>query len=188
MEDSLQIGLNLLREYYGEEVTPEELLAKKADFTDNKLYSIFLEILSHIYTHNMPFNKHLGIMVESLDRDLVICTLKNKPELIGNYYMNILHGGVISASLDLTGGAIAQANALANLSGMTLGEINMMLGKMSTINMRVDYLKPGAGDSFRVEGRVRRLGSKVGVTTVEMFDENTNCIAIGTGSYMVGCL
>jgi uncharacterized protein (TIGR00369 family) len=178
----------MVQDYFGRTMTPQEMINHRADFEDEAFYNFFLGILKHVYSEDMPFNRYLGVIVESLTKDLVICTLNNKPELIGNFHMNILHGGVISAALDLTGGAIAQANALKNLSGKTLGEIYQLLGKMSTINMRVDYLRPGAGEKFRLEGRVKRSGSKVGVTSVEMFDDKESCIALGTGSYMVGCL
>ena len=52
--------------------------------------------------------------------------------------------------------------------------------------MRVDFLKPGAGEKFKCISKVERAGNKVAVTRMEMFNEKNELIAIGTGSYLIG--
>jgi len=52
--------------------------------------------------------------------------------------------------------------------------------------MRVDYLRPGAGDKFQSISRVVRAGNKVAVTQTEFLNMENKQIAIGTGSYLIG--
>lgn len=52
----------------------------------------------------MPFNKILGVKVESFDPHAPKLRFDMKPELIGNPTRGILHGGVISAVLDVMAG------------------------------------------------------------------------------------
>ena len=42
-------------------------------------------------------------------------SFSTKPELIGNFYQGIIHGGVISAAIDAAGGLTAYASALAGI-------------------------------------------------------------------------
>ena len=59
------------------------------------------------FFQRIPFNRMLGIRVVSLGRERVVLDLPMKDELIGNFVQGILHGGVISSLLDVTGGAMA---------------------------------------------------------------------------------
>lgn len=64
------------------------------------------------FFQRIPFNRMLGIRVVSLGRERVVLDLPMKDELIGNFVQGILHGGVISSLLDVTGGAMALIGAL----------------------------------------------------------------------------
>ena len=64
--------------------------------------------------------------------------------------------------------------------------IEKSLSKLSTIDLRTDYLRPGRGEQFVVIGQVIRNGSKVAVARMEMHNELGEHIAFGTGTYMVG--
>ncbi len=167
-------------------VTQDKLGEQICDFSRQETWDTFMDVLKYVYTTTMPFNRHLGIRVDKLTRDLVIVRFAMRPEFIGNYEQGVLHGGVISAVIDLTGGLISQVNALVNLDGRPLTELYHDLARMSTINIRVDYLKPGSGKEFRCEGRIKRVGSRVGVTSLEVFNDLEELVAVGTGSYMVG--
>ena len=59
------------------------------------------------------------------------------------------------------------------------------LGRLGTIDLRVDYLRSGSGESFRAEGRILRGGNRVAVTRMELFDDSGTLIAVGTGTYIV---
>lgn len=165
---------------------PEEILQAIPDTNSEKFQSILILMLLDAYNKKMPFNKHLGVVVTDLSLESSVVEIFLREELYGNYIQKILHGGVISAVLDLAGGIIAQLHAAKNMKGMNIGQIMDRFSKMSTLNMRVDYLRPGSGEKFSCSARVVRAGNKVAVTHMEMANENGELIAIGTGSYLIG--
>ena len=109
-----------------------------------------------------------------------------KDQLIGNQIHSILHGGVISAVLDTTGGATAIASAVEKMQGLSFEEISTRVSQIGTIDMRVDYLRPGRGAHFYATGTVMRTGNKIAVTRMELKNEKDLLIAVGTGTYIVG--
>ena len=68
-----------------------------------------------------------------------------KPELVGNYVHGVLHGGVISSVLDATGGIVASIGVVEKLQSIPPEEIAHGISKVGTIDLRVDYLRPGLG-------------------------------------------
>ncbi len=169
----------------GQQVSPEHL-NHVPDLHSNKVMLRILDILKEIYNHKMPFNRYLGIEVEDLTLERAIINISSREELQGNYMQKILHGGVISSVIDLSGGIIAQSHAIKQMKDVTVGEMIMRFGKMSTLNIRVDYLRPGAGNNFRCISKVIRAGNKVAVAQMELFNENDEIISMGTGSYLIG--
>ena len=109
-----------------------------------------------------------------------------KNELIGNTVHGILHGGVISTVLDTTGGMTATASALERMRNHSKDEIIKWIARVGTIDMRVDYLRPGRGSQFHSTGSVMRTGRKVAVTRMELKNQENKLIAVGTGTYIVG--
>jgi len=164
----------------------EERLAHAPDLNTEKALNIILGRLKEVYNKLMPFNRLLGIEVTDLSIEKAVVSISSREDLQGNYIQKILHGGVISSLIDLSGGIIAQTHAIKKLNGLTIGELLIKFSRMSTLNMRVDYLKPGAGDKFTCISKVERAGNKVAVTRMEMFNEKDELIAIGTGSYLIG--
>ena len=60
--------------------------------------------LRQVFEEHVPFNKVIGLRVESTDPDAPKLRFDMRPELIGNPRRQILHGGVISAVLDVAAG------------------------------------------------------------------------------------
>jgi uncharacterized protein (TIGR00369 family) len=133
-----------------------------------------------------PFNRVLGLNIDYIGTGEARISLLAKPELIGNFHQGILHGGVISAILDTTGSLAATASALARMKGLPAEEVAHRMARMGTIDMRVDYLRPGKGKEFRCLGTVMRMGRKVAVIRMELVDQEGTLIAVGTGVYLVG--
>ena len=170
-----------------EDGTPlPEVLQNKIHKIDENFLNVMKEIIIYIYAEKMPFNKFLGIEIVSIDFDEIVLQFPLKPELIGNYDKQILHGGVISAVIDLAGGVAVQFAALRNMEGYNLVKIQERFSTMSTIDMRIDFLRPGKGENFFVKTQVVRAGNKVSVARSSFYDENDKELAIGTASYMVG--
>ncbi len=175
-----------LHEVYGSDTPLEKLMSTRIDVSDPRISTKFLEMLQEVYEQRMPFNRMLGVHIDSLTMEKVVIGIDKKPDLVGNFEQNILHGGVISAVIDLTGGIIIQANALRNMRDCTLAQMLTSFAKMSTVNMRVDYLRPGFGEHFKSTAHLMRIGNKVAVTRMEFQNEKDDLIAIGTGTYLVG--
>ena len=55
-----------------------------------------------------------------------------------------------------------------------------------TIDLRVDYLRPGRGERFTATSTLLRAGNKVAVARVELHNEAQVYIASATATYMVG--
>ena len=144
-----------------------------------------LKIVQEVY-ESLPFNRLLGLSVSSLKLDEAGFIFPMRKELIGNAVHGILHGGVISAVLDTTGGLTATASAIKRKQGLSHDEITDWIARIGTIDMRVDYLRPGKGNRFKSTGTVMRTGNKVAVTRMELSNEKNVLIAVGTGAYIVG--
>ena len=144
-----------------------------------------LTIVRGIY-EDLPFNRLLGLSVAFLKIDEAGFSFSMQNDLIGNAVHGILHGGVISAVLDVTGGMTATASAVDRMRGLSFGEISERIARIGTIDMRVDYLRPGKGTQFYSSGKVMRTGRKVAVTRMELKNSEDVLIAVGTGAYIVG--
>jgi uncharacterized protein (TIGR00369 family) len=139
--------------------------------------------LRHVFEELVPFNRVLGIKVESIDPAAPKLRFDMRPELIGNPRRQMLHGGVISAVLDVTAGfaihlAVAQQKSESPVDGQ--------FPNIGTIDLRVDYLRPGRGNHFIATGRVVRLGNRVAVAHMELENDAGELIATGGAAYMVG--
>ena len=139
--------------------------------------------LRQVFEEHVPFNKVIGLRVESTDPDAPKLRFDMKPELIGNPRRQILHGGVISAVLDVVAGfaihlAISKSRAEQPHEGH--------FPSIGTIDLRVDYLRPGRGHYFIATGRVVRLGNRVAVAHMDLVNDSGDQIATGGAAYMVG--
>lgn len=131
----------------------------------------------------IPFNRVLGLHLEELTGEGVSLTFDWREELVGNWARGALHGGTISAALDVVGGLTAMMAAAVQADDADLPD---RFSRLGTIDLRVDYLRPGIGTSFRASGYALRTGSRVAVTRMELHNEAGTLIAVGTGTYIVG--
>jgi len=139
--------------------------------------------LRQVFEETVAFNRVLGLKVESLDPDAPKLRFDMRPELIGNPRRQILHGGVISAVLDVAAGfAIHLAVGKNRDAELHEGQFP----SIGTIDLRVDYLRPGRGKYFIATGRVVRLGNRVAVAHMELVNDAGELIATGGAAYMVG--
>ncbi len=145
-----------------------------------------LAIVREIFTEKIPFNKVLGVAIESLTFASAQIRFDYRDDLVGNFVRGSLHGGVVSATLDLTGGLVAFVSALKTMDGSTPREKTERLANVGTIDLRIDYLRPGIGKHFIASGYILRAGNKVAVTRMELHNDDDEHIAVGTGAYLVG--
>ena len=138
------------------------------------------------FFQRIPFNQLLGIRIDELSGDRVVMSLPMKPELIGNFVHGILHGGVISSLLDVAGGAMALIGAFDKHQHLSQQERMQRLSKLGTIDLRVDYLRPGRGQLFTATAVLLRSGNKVAVVRSELHSDDGTLVAVGTGTYLCG--
>jgi len=134
----------------------------------------------------MPFNKLLGLRIEALHLGEVKLRLEMREELIGNFVQGTLHGGVIATMLDVAGAMIAIANDFQRRQELTEAERRVGIDKTGTIDMRVDYLRPGRGKYFVATANVLRSGRRIAVTRMQLHNDENLLIAVGTACYRVG--
>ncbi len=105
----------------------------------------------------IPFNRLLGLRVQALTPGDCLVRLPWRDELIGDATRPAVHGGVISALADTAGG-------LACFSCLTSRE-----DRVSTVDLRVDYLRPGPSQDLLCHARTIRMGNRVAVARMEVF-------------------
>jgi uncharacterized protein (TIGR00369 family) len=138
-------------------------------------------LMRKVMEEHIAFNKYLGLKVDSFDAEAPRLRFEMRPELVGNPARQILHGGVISATLDVAGGFAIMLSLAAEMTGIPTSFPNM-----GTIDLRVDYLRPGRGKYFIATARIVRKGSRIAVTHMELHNDEGELIATGGGAYVVG--
>ena len=145
----------------------------------------FVEGLKNLFERQIAFNQVLGLKITSLASDRVAGRIMMKPELIGHYAHNRLHGGVISAGLDAIGGlAVMVAIGARHMDELPQQRLHRF-ARLGTIDLRVDYLRPGIGEHFELRAEVMRLGSRVASTRMEFFGADGTLMSTGAGAYIV---
>lgn len=115
-----------------------------------------LALVKEFFARQIPFNNLLGMEVDTLAPGFARVRIPFRAEFVGDPFRPALHGGVLAALLDATGGATVW-------TGLSMAD------RVSTIDLRVDYLRPGRLEPVVAEGRIRRAGNRVGVAQVVAF-------------------
>ncbi|WP_034918650.1 MULTISPECIES: thioesterase family protein [Erwinia] len=143
-------------------------------------------LIGNIFIYDMPFNRALGLTLDRLEADYAEVSFANQTQLVGNAAQKILHGGVIASVLDVAAGLICVHSVLTRQDGITEAALRERLSRMGTIDLRVDYLRPGRGDRFIASSSLLRAGNKVAVARVELHNDAGVYIASATATYLVG--
>jgi len=138
--------------------------------------------IRRLFETTVPFNQVLGLKVHSMDPAAPQLRFDMRPDLIGNPRRQILHGGVISAVLDVAAGFAIHLAAAKSKGESAEGHFP----SIGTIDLHVDYLRPGRGNHFIATGRVVRLGNRVAVAHMDLVNDTGELIATGGAAYMVG--
>ena len=141
--------------------------------------------LQSMFEHRICFNELLGLRVLSFDPVRPRLAFAMRAELVGHYLYGRLHGGVISAALDTVAGfavtvAIAEKHADENAE-----QVAHRFGRVGTIDLRIDYLRPGMGREFIAEGEVTRLGGRIASVQMRLENDSGDLIATGSASYVI---
>ena len=98
----------------------------------------------------IPFNRSLGLQLIEASDGFAKMKLPFRDDFVGDPFRPAIHGGVISALIDTSGGAAVFS---------IIGDI----GLCSTVDLRVDFLRPGDLEDLICEAQVVRIGNRVAV-------------------------
>ena len=141
--------------------------------------------LVQIFQHRITFNQTLGLKIDSVRPGDVRATLPMRPELVGHFAYGRLHGGVISAVLDAMGGLAAMVGVAERHPHDNAQQVLHRFARLGTIDLRVDFLRPGLGRLFVATAEVTRLGGRVGSTQMRLVNDHGLLIATAAASFVV---
>jgi len=144
----------------------------------------FLAALHEIYEEKIVFNQWMGLRVESIKATGIVASLAMKPELVGHFAYNRIHGGVISAVLDAMGSLAVMAAMGAKHMDEPVDKRLERFTRHSTIDLRIDFLRPGIGDRFVIHAEAMRVGAKVGNARMEFRSLDGKVLSTGTAAYL----
>lgn len=135
---------------------------------------IDLALLRQFFDEAIPFNHYVGLKLDAVERGRVVARLPFRPELVGDPTRPALHGGVISMVADTVGGS-------------AVWSLTRPGDKVATIDLRVDYLRPGRLVELIASAEVLRVGNRVGVSSIRVFhaDDPDRPIAVAMGVYTI---
>ena len=145
----------------------------------------FIAGVKQVFEELIVFNKLLGLKITSLLPDRVAARIDMRNELVGHFAYNRVHGGVISAGLDAMGGLAVMAAIGARHRDEPVLQRLHRFAKLSTIDLRVDYLRPGIGEWFELRAEVLRLGSRVASTRMAFLGADGKLLSTAAAAYIV---
>jgi len=130
------------------------------------------ETIKKLMEEFVPFNAFLGIRVTEIREGFVRMEVGFRDELIGDPRRPALHGGLLSTVADTCGGGAV----------WTMVDENT---RISTVDLRMDFLRPGPPEDVACEASVVRIGNMVGVSDMRLFAVSNpeRTIATGKGVY-----
>jgi uncharacterized protein (TIGR00369 family) len=145
----------------------------------------YIEGFRQIYEEKIVFNQTIGLKLVKVSPEGIEARIDMRPELVGHFAYNRIHGGVISAALD----AIGSAAVMAALAAKHMDELPAKrlerFAKLGTIDLRIDYLRPGIGEFFTVHAEALRVGSRVGTSRMEFRGPDGTLMSAGAAAYIV---
>ena len=125
------------------------------------------------YLDARPYARFLGATADALEGEPVI-VLPFSPHLVGNTALPALHGGVIGAIMELSA-----------LSQLTL--IHPRSGSHQTIDVTIEYLRPGRPLTTYVGAHLKKVGRRIANIQVEAWQESrAEPIAAMRGHFLLG--
>ena len=145
----------------------------------------FADGLRLMFEQQVVFNRVIGLKLLNIAPEGVQGRIDMREELIGHFGHRRIHGGVISAGLDAMGGIATMAAIGARHMDEPPATRLQRFGKLGTIDLRIDYLRPGIGTHFLLTAEVLRLGSRVASTRMAFHGADGKLLASGAAAYMV---
>ena len=152
-------------------------------FFDDRLEALFDSVRKWMPDYSIV--DFLGFDYGASDIDTAYLTFDMHERLAGNPIFRTLHGGLISAAMDIVGGQVAFLQLFKMFKEETMQKQLEHFSKVATIDLRVDYLQPGKGERFTAKGWPLKAGNKVVTVRMELQNEKSDVIAVGIGTYSI---
>ncbi len=148
---------------------PGSLYDGLPDYQENQF-----EALRFINEQVIAFNKHIKLKLIEAKDGYGKLEVPYQEFLLGNPVRPALHGGIVASILDSVGGVAA-------MTTLTSYE-----DKISTIDLRIDYLAPANTETLIAEGKVLRSGRSTVVTDMTIHHGDPDKpVAYGRAAYNV---
>jgi uncharacterized protein (TIGR00369 family) len=145
----------------------------------------YIRGLTELFEEKIVFNQLLGLKLLSVQPDRASASLSMRRDLVGHFGYNRVHGGVISAALDTLGGlAVLAAQGARHMDEAPALRLQRF-AKLGTIDLRIDYLRPGISEHFVMHAEVLRVGSRVANTRMAFHGADGKLLAVGAGVYII---
>ncbi len=140
--------------------------------------------ITQLFEHQITFNQTLGFKVLEFSQTPVV-RFDMRAELVGHFLYGRLHGGVTASVLDAIGGFVLMCGLAYKHPEETCDQIMQRFSKMGTIDLRVDYLRPGIGQHFIARATATRMGGRIASTQMTLHNDDNLLVATGCASYVI---
>ncbi|MBL4887318.1 MAG: PaaI family thioesterase [Flavobacteriaceae bacterium] len=132
-----------------------------------------LEFLKNVFENHMPVNRFMGIKVVDIKEGYVKIHMPFKEEFIGDFIQKRWHGGMQASLADTAGG----------LAAMTT--VSSIAEKVSTIDMRLDFLNASEPKDLYAEAEVLKIGKRIIKVDVKLYHQKNTIIALARCGFSV---
>ena len=133
-----------------------------------------LAIIKSAVEQLVPIHKVLGIEVSEVSEEKIVIKIPFSDLVIGDSRSNRWHGGILSMIIDVAGG----------MAGATTFE--SFDDKITTVDLRVDYLEAPKAEDLYIEGKVVRSGNRILVSKMKAYHKgSSNILVEGKGVYYI---
>lgn len=142
----------------------------------------FQKALRQVFEERIPFCRALGLKLE-VARGRARVTFTRQDFMLGNTRLGVLHGGVAAAVLDSTAGVAILLEMAASDPKPDLETQLREFARISTIDLRIDYLEPANAAAFAATATVTRLGQRIANVQMALHDDAGKCVATGAAAF-----
>jgi len=120
--------------------------------------------------HQPNFNSLVGLRLVACHRDGVTIDCALRPELLN--FHGVLHGGVTATLAD-----VAVGMAITHHFGGR--------SRQTTVEMKINFLRPVTGHKVRARARLLKVGTKLTIGQVDLFDDAKRRVGAALVTYML---
>jgi uncharacterized protein (TIGR00369 family) len=127
-----------------------------------------LDELARMLETYIPFNQFLGIRIASMKDGTACLELPYRPEFIGDPARPAIHGGAIATLIDTAAGFAVWTRIEPD-------------DRLSTVDLRIDYVTHGRPEALLAEATVIRLGNRLATVDVRSYQPSDEKRTVATG-------